>query len=111
MKFTVYVLRSKKCQKCYTGFTTNLDARLAAHNDFSKKGWTIRCRPWEILYTEVYDSKDSALLREKELKSGKGRDFIKALLVQPLQGLISAAADLGSIPSFATLQPPNREAF
>ncbi|WP_338374672.1 hypothetical protein [Marivirga tractuosa] len=33
-------------------------------------------RPWEILFTEVYDSKKEAIIREKQLKSAKGREYI-----------------------------------
>jgi putative endonuclease len=34
-------------------------------------------RPWIVFYVEFYKDKTTALKREKELKSGKGRSWIK----------------------------------
>ena len=78
--FTVYVLYSPAHKKIYTGFTSNLDKRLLSHNSWGTKGWTIKFRPWILIHSESYDSKKDAILREKELKSGKGREFIKNLI-------------------------------
>ncbi|WP_343030475.1 GIY-YIG nuclease family protein [Fulvivirga aurantia] len=43
---------------------------------FAKKGYTVRYRPWEVIYTEEHSNKSEALKREKQLKSAKGRQFI-----------------------------------
>ena len=75
--FTVYVLYSIKYDKIYIGFTSNLEQRFLSHNELSKKGWTVKYRPWEIVYTEEYSTKSEAMKREKALKSHKGRDFIR----------------------------------
>src|SRR4051812_38695221 len=63
--FTVYVLYSEKFNKIYIGYTSNLEERLLSHNKLGTKGWTIRYRPWKIIYTEEYNSKSEALKREK----------------------------------------------
>ena len=78
--FTVYVLYSSKNNKIYIGFTSNLEARIKSHNELGTKGWTLRYRPWEIIYTEDFKSKAEAMRREKELKSGSGRVFIWSLI-------------------------------
>ncbi len=78
--FTVYVLYSEKYDKIYVGFTSDLEARLKSHNQLSRKGWTVRYRPWEIIYTETYADKQSAMRRERALKSSRGRKFIRSLL-------------------------------
>ena len=78
--FTVYVLYSQQFGKIYIGFTSDLEARFKSHNELGTKGWTIRYRPWIILYKEMFDSKSEALKRERELKSGKGREFIWSLI-------------------------------
>ncbi len=78
--FTVYVLYSEKFDKIYIGFTSDLTTRVKSHNELGTKGWTIRYRPWVILYTEQYELKSLALKREKELKSGSGREFIWSLI-------------------------------
>jgi len=43
---------------------------------FASKGWTIKFRPWEILFTENFETKTEAMKREKQLKSAKGRNYI-----------------------------------
>ena len=76
--FTVYVLKSEVSEKRYIGYSSNLEARLKSHNELSKKGWTMKYRPWRVIYTEVYASKTEAIRREKEMKTGKGREWLKA---------------------------------
>ncbi|HNU87584.1 MAG TPA: GIY-YIG nuclease family protein [Ferruginibacter sp.] len=78
--FTVYVLYSKNCNKIYVGFTSDLEQRLLSHNELSKKGWTIRFRPWQLIYKEEYSLKSKAMKREKELKTAAGRDFIWSII-------------------------------
>ena len=78
-EFCVYVLFSPNSGKHYTGFTTDLINRFHSHNTFSNKGFTIRYRPWLVIHIEVFDNKKSALQREKWLKTGSGRDFIKSI--------------------------------
>ena len=74
--FTVYVLFSVKFNKIYIGYTSNIKQRFLSHNKLSKKGYTIKYRPWVIAYTEEYKTKNEAMKREKQLKSSRGRDFI-----------------------------------
>ena len=58
----------------------NLDQRLNAHNHPLNKGYTGKYKPWEILYSESHEEKQSARRREKQLKTAQGRKFIKSLL-------------------------------
>ncbi len=78
--FTVYVLHSKAFDKIYIGFTANLSQRLLSHNELGKKGWTIKFRPWILIYKEEFELKSEAIKREKELKTAKGREFVRSLL-------------------------------
>ena len=57
--------------------TSNLIARFYSHNFLSDKGWTIKFRPWTVIHSEVFSNKSDALRREKELKSSRGRNWIK----------------------------------
>ena len=74
--YTVYILKSKKFDKTYVGYTSNLIQRFYSHNELSKKGWTKNFRPWKVIYTEVFIDKKEAMAREKWFKSGIGRRFI-----------------------------------
>ena len=76
-EFVVYILHSEKFNKYYTGFTSNLIERFKSHNQLAKKGWTIKFRPWEVVYLEFYFNKSEVVAREKFLKSGKGREWLK----------------------------------
>jgi len=78
--YTTYTLYSKVFNKIYIGFTSNLDQRLISHNQTAIKGWTIKFRPWELFYYEVFGTKVEAMKREKELKTAKGREFIWKLI-------------------------------
>ena len=78
--FFVYVLYSPSADKFYVGYTSNLESRLLSHNVLGTKDWTKRYRPWNLVYKETYPSKSSALKREKELKTGVGREFIRKMI-------------------------------
>ncbi|MBA4302109.1 MAG: endonuclease [Cyclobacterium sp.] len=80
-EFVVYILYSPSSGKTYTGMTSDLITRFQFHNSKSTKGFTIRFRPWTVIHVEFFDQKMQALKREKELKSGKGRDWIKKQII------------------------------
>ena len=75
--FTVYVLHSHKFDKIYIGYTSDIEKRLFAHNHPNNKGWTKSFQPWEIIYSEEFETKEEAMDREKQLKSYRGREFIR----------------------------------
>ena len=76
----MYVLYSEKFNKIYIGFTSNLEKRLLSHNELGSKDWTRHYRPWKIILSESFDLKKEALKREKQLKGGKGREWIWSLI-------------------------------
>jgi putative endonuclease len=80
--YYVYVLYSKANNKIYIGFSTDPEKRLQSHNDPRNKGWTKRYQPWEMVLTETFTKKGDALLREKQLKTSRGRAFIRSIITQ-----------------------------
>ncbi len=80
--FITYVLYSEKYDKIYIGFTSDLESRLLSHNMLATKGWTVKFRPWILVYNEKFESKKKAIIREKQLKSAKGREFIRNYISQ-----------------------------
>jgi putative endonuclease len=78
--YYVYVLYSPGYNKIYIGFTSDLEKRLSCHNHPLHKGYTTKFKPWIILYSESFESKTPAMIREKQLKTAKGRAFIKRLI-------------------------------
>lgn len=77
-KYTVYVIKSSEGFH-YTGMTEDIDRRLLEHNNKALSYWTKRGSNWKIIYKEEYESKSEALKREKWLKSGVGRNYIKEI--------------------------------
>jgi putative endonuclease len=76
VKFYTYVLRSINFERNYVGFTSNIEERIKQHNSGKTKS-TRPYKPWELLFCEEHNSKEEALDREKWLKSGIGREYIK----------------------------------
>jgi len=79
--YTVYVLHSKKFDKIYIGYTSDLEGRLVSHNEKGTKGYTLRYRPWTLVHTETFTDKKQAMRRERELKSARGRKFIREEII------------------------------
>lgn len=76
--FTVYVLKSRTTGRRYIGQTSNLAKRLLAHNNGDSR-YTKNRGPWKLVYSEVYSTRTEAILRERYLKTGKGREFLSSL--------------------------------
>mgnify|MGYP003738657221 FL=1 len=79
-EFVVYILFSEEHNKTYVGYTSNLIERFKSHNYLSKKGFTIKFRPWIVIHVEFFTTKSEALKREKLFKTGKGRELIKEFI-------------------------------
>ncbi len=75
-EFVTYVLYSDTYKKIYIGYTSNLIARFRSHNHLGTKGYTLRYRPWKVVYVKFHKTKKEAMHHEKYLKSGKGRNYI-----------------------------------
>jgi len=76
MYYYVYVLQSTKDKKLYTGCTNDLKKRLRLYN-LGKNLSTKFRRPFRLIYCEVYRNQKDAFEREKFLKTGWGRDYLK----------------------------------
>ena len=75
----VYVLRSMGDDGLYIGYSANLRRRLAQHNEGAAFATSHR-GPWKLIYYEAYLEQVDALGREKYLKSGAGRRFLRTQL-------------------------------
>jgi predicted GIY-YIG superfamily endonuclease len=75
----VYVLQNPD-GKLYIGQTGDVEFRVQQHNDPDHRltRTTKRFRgPWKLVYSEQHESRSGALAREKALKSGQGRAWLK----------------------------------
>lgn len=75
----VYVLQSLSDKGLYIGFTSDLKDRLAKHSSGKVNSTRLR-RPFQLIHYEYFINKNDAKAREKFLKSGYGRNQLKAFL-------------------------------
>jgi putative endonuclease len=74
--FYTYLIQSKKNGQWYIGSTVDLRKRFKEHN--SNKVFSTKERgPFELIYYEAYINEQDARIREKYLKSGFGRRYLK----------------------------------
>ena len=76
MSVWTYILQSKKDGSFYVGITNRLVQRIKEHNAGRNRS-TTRMRPWNLVYKEKHEDYKIARKREKYLKSGVGRNWMK----------------------------------
>ncbi|MFH0834151.1 MAG: GIY-YIG nuclease family protein [Patescibacteria group bacterium] len=67
----VYILKSVGRKRFYIGVSSDVSKRLLEHNRGCAKS-TKPYRPWQIVYTEKFESKTAAYKREFYLKHPQG---------------------------------------
>ena len=77
--FFIYVINSLSRKYIYVGMTNDLDRRIKEHNMGQNRS-TKAYKPFELILKEEYATRDEARKREKYLKSGIGKEFLKKLL-------------------------------
>ncbi len=77
--FFVYAIYNRKHNKIYIGQTKDLKERINLHNrGIFKTSFTSRYDGiWILIYKELLKTRQESLMREKQLKSFRGREFIK----------------------------------
>ena len=85
MSFWAYILTCSD-GSFYVGHTDDLEKRVAAHQDGSFGGYTAKRRPVALVHAEMYDTRDEAFQRERQIK-GWRRAKKQALTNQDWAGL------------------------
>ena len=81
--YYTYVLLSLKDRGFYTGYTSNLKKRFSDHSE-GKVLSTKHRRPLELIYFEGSLNRSDATRREKYLKSGNGKIYLRNRLKNDL---------------------------
>lgn len=79
MAYFLYILRSQIKETYYIGSSDNPGRRHFFHNNDSK-GYTRRFRPWDLVFTKEFDTKEQALAAERKVKSWKSKKMIRLLI-------------------------------
>lgn len=65
--FHAYMLRCAD-GSYYVGHTDDVDARLIAHSRGRVSAYTAKRRPLELVWSEPFDGREDAFIRERQLK-------------------------------------------
>ena len=77
--FSVYIIKSSVTDQYYIGQTSDIDKRLLRHNSGYSKS-TKAGKPWKLVYSENFDTRQQAMNREAELKKYKSRVMIEKIV-------------------------------
>lgn len=77
--YYIYVLKSFKDEKLYSGYTSDLRSRLDYHNNGKVRSTRDR-KPFKLIYYEAYLHQQDATAREKFFKTQWGRNYLRRVL-------------------------------
>src|SRR5690606_33017510 len=80
-EFVVYARSEERRVGKEVGSSWELFNWFKSHNHYSTKGYTVRFRPWEVVYVEFFTTKDEAMVRDRCLKGGVGRELLLANVI------------------------------
>ena len=96
----VYILASRRHGTLYIGVTSNLLARTVQHREGLIPGFTRRYGVSRLVWYEVHDTMESAILREKRLK-----EWRRAWKIDLIEAHNEDWADLGIVLGLPRLAP------
>jgi putative endonuclease len=85
MPFWVYILQNELTGKLYKGQTSDLASRIKRHNSHQAGSLRYTCKQkgsWRLIHSEEYATRSEAMKRERFLKSGQGRECLKANILK-----------------------------
>ncbi|MBD77843.1 MAG: endonuclease [Crocinitomicaceae bacterium] len=77
----IYAIKSEKDGRIYVGMSMDYQKRVIEHNSGKTKS-TKGYLPWKLIYVERVLTRIEARTREKFLKAGSGKEFLKGLDLQ-----------------------------
>jgi predicted GIY-YIG superfamily endonuclease len=75
----VYILTNQRNGTLYTGVTSNLPARIWQHREGVVEGFTKKYGCKLLVYFEVLDTMEAAILREKQMKGGSRQKKLRLI--------------------------------
>jgi len=80
-QYYVYIMTNKNNRVLYTGITNDLKRRVYEHREKFVSGFTGKYNVTKLVYYEILEDPENAILREKQIKAGsrqKKIDLIKS---------------------------------
>jgi len=69
-QYYVYIMTNKNNRVLYTGITNDLKRRVYEHKEKLIDGFTKKYSVSKLVYYEIFDDPENAILREKKIKAG-----------------------------------------
>ena len=69
-QYYVYVVTNKYNKVLYTGMTNDLKRRVYEHKEKLVDGFTKKYNVSKLIYYEIFEDPENAILREKKIKAG-----------------------------------------
>jgi putative endonuclease len=88
MGWQVYAMTSEVRDYIYVGLTSDVEKRLARHNA-GRERTTRAYRPFRLLLVETFESRPDARRREKYLKGGHGKEYLRRIRRETLTTRVS----------------------
>jgi putative endonuclease len=80
--YFVYIMTNKHNKVLYTGITSDLKKRVYEHKEKLIPGFTKKYNVSKLVYYEIYQDPENAIVREKQIKAGsrqKKNDLINSV--------------------------------
>ena len=69
-QYYVYIMTNEHDKVLYTGITNDLKRRVYEHKEKLINGFTKKYNITKLVYYEVFEDPENAILREKQIKAG-----------------------------------------
>ena len=73
--YTTYILFSQSTERFYSGHCEDFDIRFVQHNNGRNKS-TKPGIPWEIVYSQTFETRKEAMLLEQRIKKRGAKRFL-----------------------------------
>ena len=79
-QYCIYIMANKINTVLYTGVTSNLPRRIYEHKNKVVEGFTKRYNIIKLVYYEIFDDPETAIRREKQIKSGSRKKKVDLIM-------------------------------
>jgi len=69
-QYYVYIMTNKRNTVLYTGVTNDLSKRVYQHREKLFYGFTMKYGITKLVYYEIFEDSENAIMREKQIKAG-----------------------------------------
>jgi putative endonuclease len=76
-QYYVYIMTNKGNTVLYTGVTSDLTRRVYEHKSKLVDGFTKKYNVHKLIYYEIFDDPENAIIREKQIKAGPRRKKVE----------------------------------